>query len=336
MTLILAGQALEDMSALSEATQTGLGLIDGGEAWLDWAISSPSARYQFADESALLEGVQSGLHGSRLMLLPGLGLLIGPVALLALGASGVRTLAKGEAAGKVTPSVAKLLSEANLLTVRELEAARAWLNQQGVADRPLFQALSLPDRIAMARQAGDDAETGDLAQPASAFAVALARTPAEFLDYRRLYLAVAGRAPQATDAQRQQLAEQCVQGLRQALFGALDCPSFDGLPGPADVNEAVRTWLSSGRQLGFASLAAGARQICERTAFVVAPSAAAAQAAVARYLASAGAAAGSGTLAGRLQQDGRSVRFQVGGADLVLGANGVLALDDFTDQAETG
>jgi hypothetical protein len=326
MALFIDNRPLEQADGLSQTAQAVLGLIDGGTAWVAWAIRASNARYAFADENALVSGVQAGLHGRPLMFLPALGLTVGPARLMVLTPVQLTALAKAGAAAR------KALAGAGLLTAADLAAGDAWLAGQGGGEAAVFSGGDIGDRIALARLAAADTAEAALGQEASAFALAEARTPAEFGDYRRLYLALAARPGAATAAERQALARAGLDILLPWMFTALDCPS---LPQPANLDaatQALLAWLRGGRRLGFASAAAGARQIAERTDFT--PEAADVGALIAGYLGQASVAIAAGPVSGALNQDGQSMRLQAGGATIDFSPSGDLSLDDFQPTPE--
>src|SRR5690625_262738 len=65
----VGGQAIESANALAEKPRKILALIPSGLEWLAWAIADPSDVYGFADESSLVQAIQSGLHGDEPLLL---------------------------------------------------------------------------------------------------------------------------------------------------------------------------------------------------------------------------------------------------------------------------
>lgn len=269
MPLTLAGHLIRHESHLSEAARLTLALIDGGAAWLAWAAAAPAARYDFADETQLVAAIQQGLHAAPLALLPKLGLLVNPIKLLSLGAQDLRVLTDAEAAGDAADALDRaraLLDAHQLLAHDALAAGAGFLAQLGVDGAPLFQAVDLDGRLALAVLAGMDdvARHPEFVQhEAAAFAVANARTVLEFTDLFRFYLDSAERLdnPAAPAAQRRDAADTALGHLYPALFGALDCPQVVGLPGPREVSQVMREWVASGRALGFVRISRGALQV---------------------------------------------------------------------------
>lgn len=275
MTITLAGRLVQDGTNVSPQCRLTLSFVDGGLQWLEWALTSPSARYDFSDETTLVSAVQQGLHASPLALLPHLALMVSPVKLMTLSQADLRTLRKAEDGDPnqvVTAQLTQMLSAHQLRTLGDLTAGSALLAQWGVAGAPVFQVMNLQDRemvYELLQCVPDDSETtGDLASEAAQFAVQQARTPCEFVDYYKVYLGLAAKQPVAsTPDQRSALAQQAMTTLLPSLFQALDCPSVQDLPSPQQVAEVVKNWLTSGKRLGFARLSLGLQQIVESSPY---------------------------------------------------------------------
>lgn len=335
MGLTIGGHACTDVGDLSDSARACLVLIDGGLPWIGWACARPGASYAFEDETALVQGVQEGLHGTGLMLLPALGLTVAPARLMALEPAQIKALARGEAGGALKPAVRKLLTQNHLLTAADLAAGAAWLAGQGIAAAPVFQALDFADRIALADLAANDAAEPALGKEASAFAIAEARATGEFADYRRLYLALSVRCATTSTAERQALARRSLDSLLPWMFTALDCPVVTLPATPDAVAETLSQWLRGRQLLGFARASAGARQICERTDFT--PQTEDVGGLIAGYLHQASGALAAGPPALILGQDGLTLTGRVDGpegvASIAVNALGHLSLEDFQPHA---
>ncbi|WP_205196947.1 hypothetical protein, partial [Burkholderia sp. Cy-647] len=227
MTVIVSGRLQQGLGSLSEPSRIALAFVDGGIEWLAWAVASPSARYEFPDETHLLDGVQRGLHASPLTLLPTLQLLVSPVKLLTLSLADLRALAIVEAGDDSDFAVSRsraVLDAHHLLPREELATGTGWLAQLGVETAPLFQALDLDGSLALAALGQLPELAGHaeyLQREAAAFGIEMARTPQEFCDYFRLYLdRVDGLGNHAATnaAQRRDAARSAVQALLPLLF----------------------------------------------------------------------------------------------------------------------
>ncbi|MEG2805430.1 hypothetical protein [Stenotrophomonas sp.] len=262
MSLFIAGRSIPHAGLLSALCRQVLALIDGGPQWLQWAIDAHEHRYHFTDESMLLDGVQQGLHGARLMWLPSVGLQVGPIKLLSLGAEHVDALYRlehGEHGSLLSDHVARLLATHALVTNAQMQACRPFLASIGAADAPLLQQLDFRDALAVYRLAHEHGASPDAARAeAASFALQQARRPTEFCDYYRFYL-------QATHAGssvelRHERAAHTLQTLLPMLLGALDGPQLPQLPSPDEVRNAIGQTLASGRQVGYARISLAAQQ----------------------------------------------------------------------------
>jgi hypothetical protein len=337
MTVSVANN-LYRASGLSEVGRLVVALIDGGQHWLDWAARDAQARYHFADEAALVSGIQTGLHGAPFILLPTLGLLVGPAKLMAMSVADLRTLSRAEATGEMSPTLQKVLQGHDLALQAELGAGLTLPAQLGIASAPLFATLGLDERIALLRLqrglAAASAPAG-IANEAAGFAIRHARTVLEFSDYFLAYLdyATVLGAGGETATQRGTAAQAAIDTLLPLSFGALDCPSTGGLAAPWEVDAAISEWQLMGRQIGFARASLVVQQVIANGGYAGQTGGAAAVV-VRDYLAAAQALLSSSTLGrGRMAQDGASCAFRLsseaGQADLDVGPTGLITLRRF-------
>lgn len=326
MTLTVARKLIRGRGDLPQLAALALTLIDGGPQWLSWAATDPTAAYAFADETEMLKLVQQGLHQSPLALLPNLKLLVSPMKLMTLSVADLSTLAKAENGGIDPVTMQQLrtvLSVHQLSSQDELAAVDPFLASLEVADAAPLQCLGLDDRKTLlelmklpqlAAPAGAQADVTD----AAAFAADLARTPKEFADYFRVYLAQTAKLKvtgQSAD-QRRQVAEMAVQTLLPLMFSALDCPQVGGIVAPSKVADAVTDWLRKGRRIGFSRVSEGVCRIVDSTTFTT-ETGSAAQQVVNLYLAnSMSFLATNGPRAGRMSQDGGSCLFPIQSGNL--------------------
>lgn len=345
MSLILAGRLIQSPEDISEVARLALHLVDGGTHWVRWAIAEPGPRYEFADESLMAGAVQQGLHGDRLTLLRRLQLVISPLKLMTLGLSDLRILVRaedGETGPKFDAQLENVLDAHGIRTQVELQKAEAFLEELGVGGGPgvqpdpLFQVLTLSDKLAFYDLlcAPDEPDTSDLTlqKEAAAWAVVEARTPQEFIDYLQVYLALAAKFGTKADtpAKRHAHAERALHALLPPLLGAIDCPEVPGLVAPEEVAEALKTWASWGRPLGFSRISAGVREVVLHTKYR-AETGAEAREYVALYVAAAQSMLAAAPLRwGIMAQDGATCRYPVHSGDhegeVVLSATGVISL----------
>lgn len=335
MTVSVAGQVLPRRPILSPRGEQVLGLIGSGRDWLDWASSDSRAYYHFRDEPALLAGIQSGLHVSRLLLLGSIDLLLGIEKLMSLDDADLRILAaaaNGQGGVTVSSQVPEVLARNRLLTLAELAQATTLLGELGVGGDALFQCMSLHDQLAiMALIPASEGKADTLRQQAAAFALGFSGTPPEFADHYCAYLELAAAAdpPWPSDAE----CDAAIRELRNALFPTLDCPRVEPGASAQDVSAAIEEWQMMSRGLGFARLSLGLRETVAHGGWRP-QDAGQSKAIVSRYFAAAQAAVARGNLElVGIGQDGSSSTFRrlsdSGEARIQLGADGIITLSSF-------
>lgn len=269
MTVQIADSPLTSAFALSETGRLVMGLIDGGLHWLDFAIGASDRSYAFPDESTLVAAVQSGLHASRLMLVGGVELPVAPVKLMTMNPRELQILRRA-ALGEIDPDDSQLLeilSRHSLATLADMAAVNEMLEHLEVAEEPLFQAMTLDDRLSLLALESDNRITDpgkpDLRLEAAQFALDQAGSPVEFADYLRAFLDLMRNFddPFDTPEERYEQAERAVHTLGPLMFATLDCPDAPGLVAPAQVEAAISEWMLAGRQLGFLRVSQGIQQI---------------------------------------------------------------------------
>ncbi len=337
MTLTVAGRLYRRLEDLSPLTQQVLALIPSATAWAEWAIGASPTRFDFADESVLVAAVQSGLHGSDLVLLPTLGLAVSPLKLLSLGAADLKVVTGAEQnpQAAAVAKARKVLAKHGLLTPAEHWAGRALLSELGVSDAPVFQFMDSQDRAAVlglldtVRRAGTA-----IAREAALFALGKACSPAEFADYVEVYVTLALRAGQAAapDA-RAAAVGAALEILQPWLFERLKGVRADGASDPSTVGEALRGWIRSGKTLGFTRLSVGVREV---VAFLTQTNAATVVAAGQALVEATTALLAVARPTGVVAQDG-SQRFRVQdekyAAEVRLNPDGALTLDRLRPKA---
>lgn len=251
MTISLGGRQFLPVG-MSERERLVVACIDGGRQWLDWASSNPTHHYHFDDMADMVTAVQTGLHGTSTAYLREAGLLISPLKLMTMSSEDLRTLAKGGSGS--WPQLAGVLEYHHLASQADFEQVSSFVKALGADDAPIFGARSLADLsllLSLRREV-------DVAAPLTAEAVKLALANAasipEFADYLRFYGDCARALDLGASTPRSRLAavDNAVRELLSLTFPALDGPELPGSLPPRQVIAAVRDWLSTGRQLGFA------------------------------------------------------------------------------------
>ncbi len=272
MALSISGTSISPTSQLSPETRITLSIIDGGLAWLNWAMSDQQARYDFKDETELVNSVQQGLHTSSLCHLPNLGLLVSPVKLMTLGSS-LPILAKAES-GNILPDQDKqlkqLLIENNLRTHLVLADGLNLLKQLDVDQAYIFDALNFEDRLTLHNLylwISEAKADSDLQKEAAAFAVKQAFSCHEFCDYFQVYLSLSRQNPSLNQEQRLEHANNCLTKLLPLLFGALDSTQTSGIPAPAEISPLVQRLSLMGKRLGFQNISSALLEILEHAGY---------------------------------------------------------------------
>ncbi len=266
----LAGQVLRQLDDLAPRTQTMVALVDGAERWLSWALSSPTPYFRFADEAALVTGIQQGLHGSPLILLPRLRALVHPRKLWTLKEEQLNQLLSYEGDEDdnqvLGTSVRNVLNDNGIFTQESLASGLQFLNQIGAAQLPLFQALSLADQVALMDVVKTPPTTLALDRTAqstaAAFAAESAQTPQEFVDYYAFFFQVADRL--AADKEPAEL-PGIVRSVRDRLIdpvqALLPCPIVGHAPTPVELYALVNQWIDRQQLIGFGTVASALRQV---------------------------------------------------------------------------
>ena len=325
-------------TGLGQVASLVLSLIDGGHEWLQWAVRDPQVHYQFADESIFVQALQTGLHAMPLVLLPKVGLLVGPIKLMTMTPADLRLLIAAEQDQGWTggAEIAALLDRYDLLAQDDLAAVRRRLDDMGVAAAPLFQAVGLNAQVALKGLCEEYANVpSSTDRERAAFAVDRARAVPEFCDYYRLHddCTRALKLDQASADTRRRAACTAIDTLRPLGFQLLDCPKVDGVVPPAKVQVAVREWLLTGRQMGFGRASLFVQQVV-RYAGYTGQTGPAAAAIVRAHATAAQRLLGGGVIDQyTLCQDGASCQFIITQQDeqahLELAPSGLMALTKY-------
>lgn len=336
MGLNIAGHVIMNRAALSEPCCLVLNLIDGGQAWFEWAVTTINERYSFTDETELLVQLQQKLHGSRFILLPRLQLLISPATLLTLDQDDLHLLTTIEAGDESATTIIKaraLLVRHGFITRNDLSVVHDFLEELGVSGMPLFQALDLRDSLALHKLlAEQDSVTMALMQEAAAFSVTQATTPSEFCDYYCFYLDLATTDDTTTPELRSQKAMAVLNALTPLVFGALDCPQLSGSTSPMEILAIIRDLNAQQKLPGFNSVARAIQQIARHSGLLATPTSNPVQV-VQQYLQAALAFLGKNNrFTVRLEQDATTVaRLEADTeyAELCLASSGMFWLSEF-------
>jgi hypothetical protein len=257
-----AGRLIHHQYDLTVKPRLIFELINFSHQWLR-AVNASGQAYAFANEFELLRGVQEGLHGTRVLLLRRLGLVVSPMVLEMLDLEELEAIHDYERTGhqnkiaykKARNAIAKLSfrTEADLVLVEE------FLTSIKMTDEPIFKSTRLADRIALFDLV--DGAVGavqfDLSNQnaAAKFAVNFAQSIPEFVDYYQFYMAyLDSNLRQATGRSRSP--EAALEMLVEPLLPYLCCPNFPTPPRAQDLPALIAQWSSQGYTLGFPRISA--------------------------------------------------------------------------------
>ena len=267
------GQRIGELTDLPQSIQMVTGMIQGGTDWLQWAAKEPATVFDFPDWLGLVDGIQWGLHGNGLILIESLGLLINPIALLSIPDVGIAALqtylTSGNANSVADLEMEKVLRQNRYLTQSQLGAVGDFLNQVGLVDNPLFQAMSLGEQIAVYQAInqvpGDWALQPDNQSEAARYAADYAASPQAFGDFYDFYInhfAIPDLADLSPD-RRARLARTRSDEIAASLRNDMRCPSVVGTPVPEKFQNEMRAWFSAGNGLGFPSVSRGVMSVAD-------------------------------------------------------------------------
>ena len=247
---------------LSPKAATILDLISAGDDWFAWIVANPNSKYEFADERQLLAGVQMGIHGSPLILLQNLGVLVHALKLAELSEAELKIILAVESASKGSNAVAemgakKALESHNIRSQSDLSVGQKFLQDVGVADQPVFQAMTLADLIAVFDLV-NSATTKisnliEIQTEAAGFSCLYAQSPLEFVDYYQFYMSAVqdqDLKPKAA-GKRARLTEAAAESIGPLLYNLLWCPSLAPAPPLQEIPFIVQNWANRGNFLGF-------------------------------------------------------------------------------------
>ena len=198
--IYVANKLMETMGAFSHRFRLIAELIAGGPQWLRFAMQSHTDTYMVSSELELLALMQEGLHASGQMLLQDLNLLLDPLKLWSLSEDDLALLGTA----RTEDSIPDVLARHNLADFNVLEIGNIFLEAQGLSEQPVFQVMTLSDRLALLEIAlpvnAEDTNKNDkqARDEACQFALQLSQNPREFVAGYNLYYAIMDKFPART------------------------------------------------------------------------------------------------------------------------------------------
>jgi len=123
--LIVDGVEIASLSALNAKVLRLSALVPQATVWLEWAAAQTAPTFEFADERALLSGLEQGLQGSLPQQLPTLELTCDLAALLALDDADLDQLLAATQDGRLSSAASAALNRAGIYTAADFARADA-------------------------------------------------------------------------------------------------------------------------------------------------------------------------------------------------------------------
>lgn len=260
--LTVSSQPIQKIEDLSVTARAVIGLIPQGESWVASQLQDKSTAYVYDNETELTVAVQLGLHGTPAVCLDNNNLMVSPRVLMTMSTVELKAIwdmemeSPGDAAAAIKSNEA--IQNLHLLDADALDDVDLFLKESGVSEEPLFQSITLAERINVYRAIASISQVGFLApaaqQNAARFALAYATSVDDFANYFRFYnLLAGGRGANLSPVTVNSEAVQLRQKLAAGLYHALRCPSFEAPAQPGQIKAQLKASSAYGTP-GFASL----------------------------------------------------------------------------------
>lgn len=167
--LIVGDTEIASPSVLSAKVLSLIALVPQATDWLNWATAPTSPAFTFADERALLSGIEQGLQGALPQQVPTLGLTCDLAVLLALDDDDFATVLAALQTGQLSPAASVVLNRHHIHTAADFARADTMASSYAL-DLPSADA-SLAARCAWQEIVNQvSAPSLEAAQDAAAFA----------------------------------------------------------------------------------------------------------------------------------------------------------------------
>ena len=259
------GKMVRSVDDLQPGAKALMSCIPQGNQWMQ-TIAQASTEYDFQNDLELLAGLQAGVHGSPLLLLRNLQLVVHPEALRGLSSDDLASIAQIETGqddnSVVRMRVRRVLAAQQLLTESELKIANEFSAQMNMAEEPVFHSMDLSDRVdlfnLLNNASSEQEQDASLQAEASRFAVTHAANLPEFIDYYRFYMAeIREVGNDAQDAEkRMRTTETALDRLPEFCLDMLWVPTLNGTPSKSELPGIIAQREAAGFPLGFPRLSA--------------------------------------------------------------------------------
>jgi len=260
--ITVAGEQRVQLMDFSRRFQDVIKMIPNGTDWMAWAFPMHRPSFTAPSESALLENIQAGLHGTPLLSLNNLGLQLNVSRLLELGDQEYEFLEQALGQGWMTREAEGAMRREQFLTEKDFTELKLRIEEAGLSGSPLLQSLSLGERIILRNRImsipasewpGVNANSGAADVPAAkagTFAQNVAQSPRELGAALSFFCSVAKQFGQSAEQKVDALWTQ----LSQLAFGFLRCPMIPTHYADEWVALSLRQWIGQGNLLGFATI----------------------------------------------------------------------------------
>jgi len=259
MTITIQNK-VNKLESLSAEAQLMIQLIPEGQRWLELSEQANAPSFVFESEVQLLSTLLDGVHGTELLFIEQLDLLVDPERLMSVGEQSLQTIVDFVASGKNKKNVNSIIKKSQLLSNVVLKTqVEIFFEECGLNEQSLFQVMSLNNYIELYFLANDDEVNEKFAKSdkilAANYAISLAQTVSEFCDFFRFYLNVINELDieNMSGARRKKRVNEIFEALADIAHGMLVCPQISGLTNAEQVNDSIKTWLEYSGNFGFSS-----------------------------------------------------------------------------------
>lgn len=267
--IFIAGKPCKNESEFSSRFQLISGMVSGAAQWLEWAVPDETFCLSVDSEEELLTRIQEGLHGSGLMCLDWLDLLVHPLRLVQMDEQSLTVLAR-EQQEIHSEASSRILADNGLITCRELSRVGQFLEDLGVGGKAVFQGMGLSDQIRILRLCSEDARENmdSMEKEAPLFAIRSAQSPCEFADRYEFFVAAMGKIKsKISRAAKIDKVNQAWDNLLPLCNRLLETFSLNRSGNDDELLQAIRTSLLNGLNPGFPSRTSAMRNIMVQTTF---------------------------------------------------------------------
>jgi hypothetical protein len=273
--IFIGGKLYSNGPDFSDRFRLISGMISGATQWLNWAINDKDFWLSVSSEEELLSRIQEGLHGSGLMCIDELDLLVNPLRLAQMNDKDLEVIAQKENPGN-DEKVKNVLDANGLKTRENLDMGIKFLEELEIAENLIFRIMPLSDQIRIfdllkgnqPLKSKTDAYKKTQKEAAD-FALLDAQTPLEFSDRYQFYFAAIEKAKKnAGAAGKLKILTDAWDNLSRLCNRLLETFSFNRKPYNRDLVPEIRNSILNGFKIGFLSKASAIKNIMMYTSYI--------------------------------------------------------------------